>query len=260
MFFNRKPKPIDATDGASIIMELIKHATEHNLTEQQCTALGLVASKADKSDTTVADMMTLVGRVRHILVQWKSTMITEHQFIADNLMSDIDQSEGLLGVDTKYFGRDSLSLWFGLTRANFLCWPRVMLHQMPDAWQERLAHLAEEFDEKWCNVPDGALDFTIRQTGNGGRMAALHPALPNYRYPHHDTLAVWARQSINDYEGFCKAVASMGVSVTPTELANALASVPEARDEQVEGTPPFTWQMVDSVVDVLRPTPKGPSK
>ena len=46
-------------------------------------------------------------------------------------------------------GHDRLWVWFGLGRPSWLTMPRVMMHAMPDDWQERMAALLEEWDAKW---------------------------------------------------------------------------------------------------------------
>lgn len=38
-------------------------------------------------------------------------------------------------------GYDALWGWFGLSRASFLVLPRVLMHEMPDDWQLRMAAL-----------------------------------------------------------------------------------------------------------------------
>jgi len=46
-------------------------------------------------------------------------------------------------------GHDRLWRWFGLGRASWLTMPRVMMHAMPDDWQNRMAALLEEWGETW---------------------------------------------------------------------------------------------------------------
>jgi len=43
-------------------------------------------------------------------------------------------------------GYDKLWSWFGLSYASFLTLPRVMMHEMPDEWQGKMADLLEEWD------------------------------------------------------------------------------------------------------------------
>jgi len=73
-------------------------------------------------------------------------------------------------------GHDRLWGWFGLSRAAFLTLPRVLMHEMPDDWQRRMADLLEEFDREFPNSPAGA---TVVKRGRG----AWPDWLLNYRHP-----------------------------------------------------------------------------
>ena len=46
-------------------------------------------------------------------------------------------------------GYDRLWLWFGLSRASWLTMPRVLMHEMPDDWQDKMAELLEEWDKAY---------------------------------------------------------------------------------------------------------------
>ena len=46
-------------------------------------------------------------------------------------------------------GRDTLWMWFSMSRASWLTLPRVLMHEMPDDWQQRMAELLHEWDETW---------------------------------------------------------------------------------------------------------------
>lgn len=46
-------------------------------------------------------------------------------------------------------GHDELWHWFGLSRASWLAMPRVLMHEMPDEWQAKMAELLKEWDETW---------------------------------------------------------------------------------------------------------------
>lgn len=43
-------------------------------------------------------------------------------------------------------GYDKLWGWFGLSYASFCTMPRILMHEMPDAWQSKMADLLAEFD------------------------------------------------------------------------------------------------------------------
>jgi hypothetical protein len=82
-------------------------------------------------------------------------------------------------------GKDRLWCWYGLSRASWLTLPRVLMHEMPDEWQRRMAVLLEEFDEEFPNWT-GDLHFYV-SARRGGKMTPLPAALCDYRHPHlHD--------------------------------------------------------------------------
>lgn len=76
-------------------------------------------------------------------------------------------------------GRDSLWLWFGLSHSSWLTLPRVMMHEMPDDWQARMAELLNEWDATWVNQPNITTSVNIRSNGRFVRVEALN----NYRHP-----------------------------------------------------------------------------
>jgi hypothetical protein len=83
-------------------------------------------------------------------------------------------------------GRDRLWLWFGLSRSSWMTLPRVLMHDMPDDWQRRMAELMEEWDATWINTPD--LRFTVTAK-SGRKFVKLPEFLTNYRHPDHDAIA-----------------------------------------------------------------------
>ena len=46
-------------------------------------------------------------------------------------------------------GYDRLWNYFGLSYASWLTMPRVLMHEMPDSWQLKMAKLLEEYDNYW---------------------------------------------------------------------------------------------------------------
>lgn len=78
-------------------------------------------------------------------------------------------------------GFERLWLWFGLGRASWLTLPRVLMHGMPDDWQERMAELLEEFDSTWT-FSDGFR--TQVSVSRAGRFVRMPEWLGNYRHPH----------------------------------------------------------------------------
>lgn len=85
-------------------------------------------------------------------------------------------------------GKHLLDEHFGMSRANFICIPRVILNNMPDNWQVRMADLLQECANEYPNQPN---DFIVRGKGRGGRMGKLSEAVTNYRHPDFDVLCAW---------------------------------------------------------------------
>lgn len=95
--------------------------------------------------------------------------------------------------ETEGFSR--LWRWFGPSRASWVTLPRVLMHEMPGDWQDRMAALLEEFDDEfpeWC----GNLQFSVRarRADGDGRLVSVPEALCNYRYPQWDEIAEMRRR------------------------------------------------------------------
>ena len=84
-------------------------------------------------------------------------------------------------------------LWrsFGLSYASFLTLPRVLLHEMPDEWQDKMAELLEQLDEAYPNHPD--VSITCRATKDG-RLTKFPSWMLNYRHPQYDEIEKLKRQ------------------------------------------------------------------
>jgi hypothetical protein len=78
-------------------------------------------------------------------------------------------------------GYDALWLWFDLSRASWLTIPRVLLHEMPDEWQGKMAALLEEYESTFHNWPEGI--GTRVQLTDSGKLTASHNWLLDYRHP-----------------------------------------------------------------------------
>ncbi|MBT7631292.1 MAG: hypothetical protein HN597_16555 [Desulfobacula sp.] len=50
-------------------------------------------------------------------------------------------------------GKERLWGWFELSYASFLVIPRVLMHSMPDDWQNQMASLLEEYQDTFPNQP-----------------------------------------------------------------------------------------------------------
>ena len=83
--------------------------------------------------------------------------------------------------DTIKLGHSRLWGWFGLGRPSFLVMPRVLMHEMSDEWQDKMAALLEEYDETWdwTAHPYGSRVQTIKD----GRLVKTPEWLINYRRP-----------------------------------------------------------------------------
>jgi hypothetical protein len=82
-------------------------------------------------------------------------------------------------------GHDALWDWFGLSYASYLVLPRVLMHEMPDDWQERMAALLHEYDHAFPNQP--ALGTQVRITKDG-KMIRTPEWILEYWHPDHDTI------------------------------------------------------------------------
>lgn len=77
---------------------------------------------------------------------------------------------------------ERLWAWFGLSRATWLTLPRVLMHEMPDEWQEQMAALLEQWDEAWSfEGMDVPLPMVTARKGN--RFTCWPCWLLNYRHP-----------------------------------------------------------------------------
>jgi hypothetical protein len=85
-------------------------------------------------------------------------------------------------------GHESLWQWFGFTYAAWLTLPRVLMHEMPDEWQARMAVLLREFNETWPETPEGCGIPTVINHDNG-RFKRWPAWLINYRHPDHKVIA-----------------------------------------------------------------------
>lgn len=79
-------------------------------------------------------------------------------------------------------GEQKLWGWFGLSYATWLTLPRVLMHEMPDEWQSKMADLLEEWDETWNGADMPTPNVTARDDRT--RRFVKWPAwLLNYRHP-----------------------------------------------------------------------------
>lgn len=84
-------------------------------------------------------------------------------------------------------GYDALWLSFGLSRAAWVTLPRVMMHDMPDAWQADMARLLDEWDSTWVNQPN--IGSRVQIVDSDGRLVKTPAWVLNYRHPDLEQLA-----------------------------------------------------------------------
>lgn len=87
-------------------------------------------------------------------------------------------------------GYDALWLWFGLSRASFCVLPRVLMHEMPDEWQGKMAELLNEYDKTFPNQPDITPFVCVK---HGTRFVKMPDWAKEYRHP--DYVAIEALRS-----------------------------------------------------------------
>ena len=80
-------------------------------------------------------------------------------------------------------GHERLWGWFGLSYAVWLTLPRVLMHAMPDDWQNRMSALLEEFDEEFPAWADRQYYVTARKNG---KMTKLPEWSSRHMYRHPD--------------------------------------------------------------------------
>lgn len=93
-------------------------------------------------------------------------------------MNELSNAEEIWNSQSGY---DKLWRWFGLSYASYLVLPRVLMHEMPDEWQEKMAELLEEYDEKFSKWPE---EYGTRvQLIQDGKLVKTPEWIINYRHP-----------------------------------------------------------------------------
>jgi hypothetical protein len=77
-------------------------------------------------------------------------------------------------------GHEKLHGWFGLSYASFLTLPRVLMNQMPNEWQGKMADLLDEYYEEFPNLPD--IGSRVQLTRDG-KLIKTPEWIINYRRP-----------------------------------------------------------------------------
>ena len=82
-------------------------------------------------------------------------------------------------------GHDKLWNWFALSYASWLTLPRVLMHEMPDEWQMRMADLLSEWDGAWDSQDMPSPSVSAKK---GGRFTRWPEWVLNYRHPHKESI------------------------------------------------------------------------
>lgn len=78
--------------------------------------------------------------------------------------------------------------WFGLSYASFLVLPRVLMHEMPIEWQDKMAALLHEYDETF-DTSSVCHSVTVNAKDNNNRFMKIPEYILNYRHPERDEIA-----------------------------------------------------------------------
>jgi|GEM_PF-878783 hypothetical protein len=100
------------------------------------------------------------------------------------LLSREELKKAMLECDDQD-GKERLWGWFELSYASFLTIPRVLMHSMPDDWQNQMASLLEEYQDTFTNQPD--IGTRVQATKNG-KLAKMPEFLKNYRHPDYKAI------------------------------------------------------------------------
>lgn len=82
-------------------------------------------------------------------------------------------------------GHDKLSCWFELSYAAWLTLPRVLMEDMSDEWQGKMADLLNEIDEAFPSAGCGTTRVTLTKNG---KLIKMPEWLKNYRHPDQDAV------------------------------------------------------------------------
>jgi hypothetical protein len=88
-------------------------------------------------------------------------------------------------------GYDALWADFGLSYASFLVMPRVLMHEMPDEWQGKMAELLAEWHDSW-NWPD-EIGSSVVCHRIDGKFSPWPRWVLNYRRPAVDYISTMKR-------------------------------------------------------------------
>lgn len=77
-------------------------------------------------------------------------------------------------------GYQELWGWWGLSYSTFLVLPRVLMHEMPDEWQGKMAGLLKEFNDAFPGADHQSRPMLV---GKDNKLTKWPGWILNYRYP-----------------------------------------------------------------------------
>lgn len=77
--------------------------------------------------------------------------------------------------------------WFGLSYTSFLVLPRVLMHEMPIEWQDKMAALLHEYDETF-DTSSVCHSVIVSAKDKNNRFMKMPKHLLNYRRPDMDEI------------------------------------------------------------------------
>lgn len=90
-------------------------------------------------------------------------------------------------AECKGDGHTKLWGWFGMSYASWLTIPRVLMHEMPDEWQGKMADLLQEYDDAFPNQDHLPEPYVTAKVD--GRVTKWPGWVLNYRRPDRDQIA-----------------------------------------------------------------------
>ncbi|MGJ7197114.1 hypothetical protein ABM005_16905 [Morganella morganii] len=78
-------------------------------------------------------------------------------------------------------------VWFGLSYASFLALPRVLMHEMPIEWQDKMAALLHEYDETF-DTSSVCHSVIVSAKDQNNRFMKMPKYILNYRHPDMDEI------------------------------------------------------------------------
>ncbi|MTC44315.1 hypothetical protein GKR71_00475 [Providencia sp. wls1922] len=77
--------------------------------------------------------------------------------------------------------------WFNLSYASFLVMPRVLMHEMPIEWQDKMAALLHEYDETF-DTSSVVNSVSMVGRDSDGKLTKLPEYILNYRHPDREEI------------------------------------------------------------------------